>query len=139
MSFFQRYYVACCKLQPKQSSYWYDLSLAYFYQSLGNLEQDLILKSLKCVQHASYLQADNCVYWNFMGVLYASRILSYARHVWSSFTSESLFFCTNYSTRIILLLSNPLQNWCLYGSVKIKIKIFEFKIYFSQNCSISGL
>lgn len=65
--------MVCCKLKPKNASYWHDLALSYYYQSkYDNLKSDeFILKSLKCILHAINLNSNNFIYWNLLAILYS--------------------------------------------------------------------
>ena len=64
----------CCKLQPNQSTYWYDLALSYYYQSKEKTERvEELRKSIKCVLHAINLKSDQFIYWNLLGVLYTTQ------------------------------------------------------------------
>ena len=61
-----------CKLKPKHSSYWYDLSLAFYYQAKyeSKLDNDILTKFQKCILHAINLNPNNHHYWNLLGIFY---------------------------------------------------------------------
>jgi hypothetical protein len=71
----------CCKLKPKHASYWYDLSLAYYYQSKFDTQSnDFIFKAQKCILHAISLNCNNHLYWNLLAILYISESIKISNY-----------------------------------------------------------
>jgi hypothetical protein len=75
---FWRSYKICCKLKPEYAFYWYDLGITYFYQYKSNHLVDsnaitfVLAKSKECLINAINLDASEPLFWNMMGILYAT-------------------------------------------------------------------